>query len=300
MPTRNLEFRVGLFVVAGIIVLVGSIYWLERLNLRNDTRTVQVMFNDVGMLKVGNIVTVSGVYKGKVTGMKLLEDGVITDIILVSDVILKEDAQFIIRNFGIMGERFVAIYPGESERPFDSTRAAVGRHDSGIPEVMGLMGEMVTELHDLVISFKRTVGSDSSLARFHRSIENMESASSSLASYLGRNEKRMDKTAENFLRASSDLKKIFANNSTRVDSTMLRMDRISVRLEDFISGLDTLSLAAREFADKLNNPDGSLQLLLEDGRLYDDLRKTADGIDDLVQDIRANPGKYINLKIELF
>jgi len=300
MPTKKLEFRVGLFVVAGIIVLAGSVFWLERLNLRNNTRIVQVKFEDVGMLKVGNIATVSGVYKGKVTSMKLLADGVITEIILAADVILKDDAQFIIRNFGIMGERFVAIYPGESDQLFDTTLAANGSHDSGIPEVMGLMGEMVSELHDLVISFKRTIGSDTSLARFHRSIGNLERASSSFADYLDRNEKKLDNTAENFLKASRELKNILADNAVRVDSSMQRMDRVSVRLEDFVTGLDTLSLAAREFADKLNDPDGSLQMLLEDGRLYDDLRKTADGIDDLIQDIRANPGKYINLKIELF
>lgn len=300
MPTKKLEFRVGLFVVAGIIVLAGSVYWLERLNLRNNTRTVQVKFDDVGMLKVGNIVTVSGVYKGKVTGMELLADGVITEIILSADVVLKEDAQFVIRNFGIMGERFVAIYPGESDQPLDSTVAARGRHDSGIPEVMGLMGEMVSELHDLVISFKRTIGSDSSLARFHRSIGNLERASSSIADYLDRNEEKLDNTAENFLKASRELKNILVDNSVRVDSSMLRMDRISVRLESFVAGLDTLSASAREFADKLNNPDGSLQMFLEDGRLYNDLRKTADGIDDLVQDIRANPRKYLRLKIELF
>jgi hypothetical protein len=39
---------------------------------------------------------------------------------------------------------------------------------------------------------------------------------------------------------------------------------------------------------------------MEDRRLYDDLRKAADNLDDLVSDIRANPRKYINLKFELF
>ena len=43
-----------------------------------------------------------------------------------------------------------------------------------------------------------------------------------------------------------------------------------------------------------------MQLLMEDRRLYDDLRRTADNVDDLINDIRANPRKYINLKVELF
>ena len=85
-----------------------------------------------------------------------------------------------------------------------------------------------------------------------------------------------------------------------MDSTIRRFDRSSVRLEEFVNRLDSLSITAGEFADRLNNPDGTLSLLLEDGRLYDDLRRTADNIDDLIKDIRANPRKYINLTVELF
>ncbi|RKX24831.1 MAG: MCE family protein, partial [Candidatus Zixiibacteriota bacterium] len=33
---------------------------------------------------------------------------------------------------------------------------------------------------------------------------------------------------------------------------------------------------------------------------YDDLRRTADNLDDLITDVRANPGRYVNLKLELF
>jgi hypothetical protein len=40
--------------------------------------------------------------------------------------------------------------------------------------------------------------------------------------------------------------------------------------------------------------------MMKDRRLYDDLRGTADNIDQLINDIRANPQKYINLKVEIF
>ena len=93
---------------------------------------------------------------------------------------------------------------------------------------------------------------------------------------------------------------MLSDNSGKVDSAAQRMDRMTMRLEDFVGRLDSLSMSFKEFADNLNNPDGTLQLLVEDRRLYDDLRRTADNIDDLILDIRANPGKYINLKLEIF
>ena len=117
---------------------------------------------------------------------------------------------------------------------------------------------------------------------------------------MARNEARLDQTAENFLEASSELNQLLKANRSRIDSTVYRVDRVSVGLEKIVGRLDTLSVSAREFADNLNNPDGTIQLLLEDRRLYDDLRRTADNIDDLVNDIRANPRKYINFTLEIF
>ncbi len=300
MATRNLEIKVGLFILLGIIILAGSLYWLQGFRLDQNNQKVQVFYEDVGMLKVGNIVTVSGIFKGKVSNLHLTSKGVLVEFVLSNDVILRADARFIIRNYGLMGERFVAIYPGKSDQPLDRSKPALGSYDSGMPEVMGLMGEMVTELHELVISFRETIGSDSTLGRFNRTVANLENVSSSLSDYLGDNSAKMNQTVENFLKASKKINKLVSNNSSVIDSSLQRFNKFSKKLEEFVTGLDSLSLSAREFADRLNSPDGTLQLLLEDRQLYDDLLKTADNIDDLVKDIKANPRKYINLKLELF
>ena len=73
-----------------------------------------------------------------------------------------------------------------------------------------------------------------------------------------------------------------------------------VSMETLVVRLDSLAVTARSLAEELETGDGTLQLLLRDRALYDDLRKTADDVDDLVNDIRENPRKYINLKFELF
>jgi phospholipid/cholesterol/gamma-HCH transport system substrate-binding protein len=300
MAATNIEFRVGVIILIGLVILGGSLYWLQGYKLERNAQTITVRFDDVGTLAVGDRVTVSGVHKGKVNGLTLTEDGVEVELLIYRDVVLKRDATFVIKNLGLMGERFIAVWPGRDSILFDPEQVAVGQYDTGLPEVMGLMGEMITELRNLVVSFKRTVGSDSSLAKFDNTVKNLEQVSASLADYLSRNEEKLDQTADNFLRASKELKRLLTENSQAVDSSAQRFDRVTRKLERFADQLDTLSMSAREFADAINNPDGTVQLLLEDRRLYDDLRRTADNIDDLISDIRANPRKYINLTLKLF
>ena len=300
MASKDIEFKVGIIILIGIIILAASIYWLRDYQLERNSQVVRVRFSDIGTLEVGDRVTVSGVRAGKVDGLELTENGVVVQLLLSRDVVLRRDAVFAIKNLGLMGERFIAIHPGEDTAAFDASGVVEGSYDTGLPEVMGLMGEMIVELRSLVRSFKNTIGSDSSLEKFKNTVSNLESVSGSLADYMDRNENRLDMTADNFYRASKQLNNMLTQNTEKVDSVTSRMDRMTVKLEDFVVQLDSLSGSFRQFAEQLENPDGTLQLLVEDRRLYDDLRKTADNIDDLVNDIRANPRKFINLKVEPF
>lgn len=298
--SSNIEFRVGVIVLLCLVLVAWSIYWLQGYKLQRNAQMIMVRFDDVGTLAIGDKVTVAGVRKGKVNDLRLTDDGVLVQLQLYRDVALKGDAIFTIKNLGLMGERFVAISPGKDSVGYDAAQTAEGRYDSGIPEVMGLMGEMVTELRLVVRSLRQSVASDSSLEKFNNTVANLESVSSSLASYMDKNETKFDKTADNFLSASRNLNQLLQRNQSVVDSTAGRLDRVGMKLERFVDQLDTLSTSARSFADRLENEDGTLQLLIEDRRLYDDLRKTADNLDDLITDIRADPRKYINLKVELF
>jgi phospholipid/cholesterol/gamma-HCH transport system substrate-binding protein len=297
---NNIEFRVGVIVLMVAVLLIASLYWLQGYRLKYNSQMVKVRFNDVGTLSVGDRVTVSGVLKGKVRDFRLTESGVLVELQIYQDVLLKKDATFTIKNMGVMGERFVAINPGRDSLAYDASVTADGLYDYGIPEVMGSMGDMIDELHNLVTQLKQTVASDESMDRFDRTASNLESISKSLVGYLDRNEGKFDESATNFLKASRRINDMIAHNEPSVDSAVGRLDVLTQRLLAFTDQLDTLAASARTFADQLNNGDGTLQMLVDDRRLYDDLRKTAGNLDDLVVDIRANPGKYINLNVELF
>lgn len=296
----NIEFRVGVIVLLGLMILAVSLYWLQGYQVNRDARIATVKFSDVGTLSVGDRVTVSGVRKGKVNRLQLVDGGVSVELLIYRDVRLRRDAVFTIRNYGLMGERYVAIEPGYDTVDYQWEQTTIGRYDPGIPEVMGLMGDMIVELRQVVSALRKTVASDSSLEKFNRMVGNLEDVTVSLRDYMSRNDAKLDEAANNLLTASRNVKKLLQRNTDLVDSTLTRFDRTSAKLESFSCQLDTLAQTARRFADMLDNEDGTAQLMLQDRRLYDDLRKAADNIDDLVSDIRENPRKYINLKVELF
>jgi phospholipid/cholesterol/gamma-HCH transport system substrate-binding protein len=258
------------------------------------------MFEEVGSLAKGDPVMVSGIRMGKVVDLGLTREGVEVVLTISNQVVLKKDARFTVKNIGLMGERFVAVSAGTSEELLDISRPVPGSYDTGIPEVMGMMGEMITELRNLVLTLKETIASEDNLDKLTATISNFEDLSNSLSDYFQRNRNSLDKAARNFLDASADLKKLVSGNAERADSVMMRVDNASQKVATIVADLEYVAKTAREFADNLNQGDGTLQMLVDDRRLYDDLRKTADNLDDLITDIRANPKKYIQLKVELF
>jgi phospholipid/cholesterol/gamma-HCH transport system substrate-binding protein len=299
-PRKNIELRVGLVILIGLVILTGSLYWLADYRIGSQYLSVRVMFEDVGTLSVGDKVTVSGVYRGKVNDFHLTDSGVVVSLLLSREVKLRRDARFTIKNMGVMGERFIAIDPGSDTLLLDTLKVVDGSYDAGIPEIMGLLGETITEFKGLVTAFKHNVESESTMDRVNRTITNLDRVTASLADFLEHNQHKLAKTTDNFLAASEKLDGILDRNAQKIDSSVNRLDRTTLGMEALIIKLDTVATSARRLAEALENEEGTVQLLLEDRRLYDDLRQTADSIDDLIADIKANPRKYINLKVSLF
>lgn len=297
---KRTELKVGAIILVSLVILFASLYWLQGYQMERNAQEYQVLFSDVGTLSPGDRVLVLGVNMGKVDALRLTADGVLVDLLLYRDVELRADAKFVIKNLGVMGERFIAVNPGSTEQPLDANGIIIGEAEVGLPELMGTVGQIVTEIRNMVRVLRQTVASDTTLARFNNMVANMERLSQSLSTFMTVNDQRLNQTVTNFQQASGELSAMLSRNAEAVDSAVTRFNHAGTELSGLVRSLDTLSASARNFAEQLNNGDGTLQLLMQDRRLYDDLRSTADNIDDLIADIKANPRKYINLKVELF
>lgn len=300
MAAKNIEIKVGILVLAGAAVLIAAIWLAKGYRFGQSFYSVSVLFPDVGSLSTGDQVSVSGVSKGKVEGIKLYEGGVLVTLELSRDVVLKQDATFTIKNLGLMGERFIAVKTGKSETPLDMSQPAKGITESGIPEVMGTMGQVIQQLNQLVEKLDQTIASPATLDKFSQTITDLQRLSARLDSATKSNAPKIDKTVDNFASLSDKLKKGVDRNEKYVDTAVQNIDVAARRLVKLTDDMEEASKRFKSFATDLDESQGSLRLLMEDRRLYDDLRRAALNLDSLVVDIRQNPKKYISFSVELF
>jgi phospholipid/cholesterol/gamma-HCH transport system substrate-binding protein len=117
MKRFNLEVTVGLFVVLGLCALAYLSVRLGQLQVgRGNTYDLTAMFPTVAGLRVGATVEIAGVQVGRVQDISLAEYAAVVTLRLDKQLQLQDDAIASIRTRGLIGEKYVKITPGGSER----------------------------------------------------------------------------------------------------------------------------------------------------------------------------------------
>lgn len=297
MTSRTIELRVGLIVVLAIAILVVGVIWVKGIKFNQTKYRYTVIFPNVGALKVGDPVSVSGVEKGKVKKIQLYRGDVLVTLDLTTDVVLKKDAKFTVKNIGLMGERFVAVQTGYSDSLLDLSQPVRGYYDTGVPEVMGRMGEMIDQLSRLVANLEGVLGTKWSRESMIETIKNLKEISHDLNALLDRNKGKFNQTMDNLSYSSAELKKIIDENKGKLQTTVDNFGEASVKLENIVTALDTMSISLKKLTSKIEKGEGTLGQLVNDTTLYEQIKKTTQHVDDLILDIKKNPKKYLKVTV---
>ena len=117
MERTRVNIAVGLFLVLGILALGYLSIKLGRVSfLGGRGYTVTVDFPSVGGLKAGSTVEIAGVEIGRVDSIGLDNYQARVVLRVNGDVKLQEDSIASIKTKGLIGERYVRISPGGSDK----------------------------------------------------------------------------------------------------------------------------------------------------------------------------------------
>jgi phospholipid/cholesterol/gamma-HCH transport system substrate-binding protein len=300
MAPPKAEIKVGLTVVVATIIFLAGLLWIKGYRYGRHYYTVSVLFPDVGNLETGDPVSVNGVRRGKVEAIKLYEGQVLVTVTLGNDVILKSDAEFAVKNIGLMGERFIDVRPGKSNDTLNISQPIHGYYDTGIPEVMGVLGRMVNETRELVAAIRSTLASDSTLSTFVQTVENVDRLTNQLEGTVVENRARFARAIEDFAATARTLREFTKSNQAQIDRTVDQFDSASAVLVSFSGRLDTLSQSLMKIMSQVEQGQGTLGLMLDDDELYNELKTAAQDLEVLLTDIRTNPKKYLQVQVKLF
>ncbi|MCK4237104.1 MAG: MCE family protein [Candidatus Krumholzibacteria bacterium] len=298
MNYKSLELRVGFTIFMAALILILGIMWFHEFKIGHKTCEFQAVFPMVGGVDPGDEVNVNGVEKGKVKSVSLRERDVLVTMEIDADTRIPEDSEVILQAIGIMGERVVTIILGESETFLEPGATIKGLYDPGISEALASTGRLMEDLKALISEMREIAEVMTEGENLSKSIENLAAITADLRGLVNKSAPELEEGASSFRRSAARVDDIIERNSQRVDSIIVSLDTASRELPVLFDRIENVVAILSDLSKSLESDESTMGALFQNRELLDRLEKAITGLDELVTDIRANPGRYF--KVEIF
>lgn len=284
-------------MLVALVTLLWGVTWLKDLSLRRKVTVWHVHFPQTGGLGKSDEVQVNGIRKGAVEAIQLMPDGVLVDLALDSDVRLTTDTRVAIRNVGMMGEKVIFVELRPTGRVYARGDTIAGNFEFGMGEVMANSSGTMDALDRVARQAERLSNRLAESGDVEKTIANFRETSEELREAVKENRALLHETLANANAASETARELTTGREEQYKRTLDSIERSVQNVERLSARLDSLRAEVQQVTDKVDHGDGSLAKLVNDPKLYDDVRASVNSLNVLLEDIKKHPRKYINLSI---
>lgn len=302
------ELKIGLLAIVSIVVLILGFNFLKGKSFFDKNDHIYVVFPKVTGLANSSPVSLNGLQIGMVADIRErspnIEDGIVVTINLARDINIPKNSVGYI-NADLLGSSALVIEPGNAGEYL--------KDGDTLPSLVkpGLFDNVTASLNPALNSLDATLQSLDSLIQvvggyfdpatknnFHHIIANLSSASTSLNRLIASQNSALNKSMQNLESITGN----FANNNEKITNTLDNLEKTTSHLAeaDIKGTVDNLQSAVGNLngiVSKANSKDGSLGLLLNDKKLYQNLENTSRSLNILLDDLRVHPKRYVSISV---
>lgn len=315
---RRDEVIVGVFVTIALVLGVFGTLWLARRGL-SKSYPMYARFDWGNNLKVGQQVLLAGVQVGFVDQVELNPSGYL-DVTLSIDRgrQIPSRSTAVVQNEGFFGDKSVAIHPcGDAPLPVDQESPAIagnptgggephchpstflapgdtipsGRPAPSIDMILSRVDSMSGALDDVVQTVRISLVQKGGIEDLRQTIASTNALAQELTRVAAEQSKGLSLTLASLRRTANAL------DSASIDSTVQNMQATTANLAELTTSLKSTTTRLDNVMAKVETGDGTLGRLLNDPGVYNELRQSLARLDSLIADVKANPKRYINVKV---
>ena len=314
------EFKVGILVVLGILLLYVGVNFLKGNSIFGKNREYYAVFNNANGLKASNDVQINGVKVGMVSFVHLHPDDpqeiLVKYTITDDEVLIPVGSTVELISSDLLGTKALVLHLNmdfvattEYIKIGDTLKSAVQKdiqtqiNEQFLP-LKNKTEELIGSVESIIVSvnsFWDTSAAytiDESLYEFRDGIAKFGDLANSLTVLIENETKVVDEVLNNTknitgnLASKSDQISSVIDNFSAISDTLASTDIKSVIMET-----KTTLTQLNEVLLKVNNGDGSLGALLHSDSLHIELMQTNQSIQNLLIDMEANPNKYVHFSV---
>lgn len=309
------ELVVGLMFILALAVFIWGYNFLKGMDVFTKEKVIYGVYDKVGGLVKSNPVSINGLKIGRVKDLYFeqnLSGNIIVEMAISSDFPIPRNSVAKIFSSDLMGSKAIEIILGNAGEYINNGDTLFTGIEAGIKEEVNRQVQpLKRKAENLIISIDSMVTAIQSIFN-ENARENLISSFASIENTFSNLQHATYKIDTFLLTERNHLSKIIYNIEVVTDGLMENKANIDRTLQNLAVISDSLAAAEipasfakarqslEELSDilaKVNNAEGSLGLLLNDKKLYDQLNETTLSLKALVDEIKANPKKFVKFSV---
>lgn len=295
------EIKTAVLVIASISLFIWGYSFLKGKDILTDYNTLYVEYDNVEGLSKSALVTLNGLTIGKVGNISFANKTgkLLVELQIKSDFPISKSSIATIYDPGIIGGKQIMIEPNLNDPELaKSGTMLAGRTKAGLTD---LVGEKLAPLQ--VKLDKVLLNADQLITGINNVLDKKGQTD------VKRAIEELSQTLAEFHKASANINSILDNNKSNINGMLANMNKASGNFEKISDSLQRANLgktvkslqASMEKVDQMladiNAGKGSAGKIMKDDALYNNLSKTSKEMELLLQDLRLNPTRYINVSL---
>ena len=288
------EIKIALVAIVGILIMYFGINFLKGMNLFSTNNAYYMTFDDIQGLGASTPIYADGYKVGIVDGLEYdyKENGPIkVKVDIIKDLRIPQGSKAeIVKDLmgNLQVNLLLANNPRDRVEPGGIIPGAVngGMMDKAA-NLVPVVEKMLPKLDSILTSVNALLA-DPALAASLHNVETITSNLTVSTRELNTLMAGLNKQVPGMIGKANGV----LDNTNRLTANLASLD-----VQGTLNKVNQTLESAHQFTEKLNSNQGSLGLLMNDTKLYDNLTSTMSHADSLVIDLKAHPKRYVHFSV---
>ncbi len=294
------EIKTAVLVIISIILFIWGYSFLKGKNLFDNSNKLFVVYENVAGLAPSAPVTLNGLTIGKVNSISINPDGkLLVELHITTDFPIAKTSIAEIYDSGLVGGRQIAIKPNLLDKNY-----TVSGDYLQASSKLGLTDALAQQLEPLQAKIQQLLENADVLFSNVNDIldtQTRQNLKNSIAS--------LNTTLSEFSVASKNINGLLAENKSKLNNTLNNVDKVSgnfatisdslakANLGQTVRNLEKTLAKVDKIMAELEQGNGTMGKLIKDETMYTNFAKTSKELELLLQDLRLNPTRYVNVSL---
>jgi phospholipid/cholesterol/gamma-HCH transport system substrate-binding protein len=303
------EFKVGLLASVALAILILGYSFLKGNDLLSKDNTYYAVYERVDGLTVSKPVLVNGFQIGRVSKLELQADGrILTQLKVKKEYAIPQNTVAQIVSTDLLGGKAIVFQLGNSPNYAEDGHHLEAGVEKGLLEQVEPIQKKAQDIAavlDSVLSSINNTLNDDFQRDFNRSINSIANSLKNIEGITGQLDALVGKERVRFSDIMAHVESITANinkNNEQITGLLTNLNEITdqvarANVANTLADANKVVADIQQIVNKINEGEGSIGLLINDPKLYDNLQNASKNLDELMLDLKKNPGRYVHFSI---